>query len=356
MDQNDLIFEWNHQAEVIFGRKKEEVIGKRLADMIIPSRFYFAHKNGVRHFLKTGVGPILNNRTELTALRRDGSEFPIELIVTPIKINDFFVFFAFVRDISDRKLIEAELKLSLSQEKAAREAAEKAIAVRDEFLLIAAHELRTPITSLMLNIQMIRKFFEKIENKNPMEIKEVKHLSAVQSQLDRLNRLIEKVLDISKISTGKLQLKVVEVDLSAVVLGIVATLQGEYNLEGYHFEVHAAQPTVGLWDHTRIEQVVTNLLTNAVKYGKRKPIDIRVESNGEEAILIVKDHGIGIAKNDQTKIFKKFERFSSSEHYPGIGLGLYITQQIIEAHGGSIEVESNLGEGATFTVKLPLQV
>lgn len=355
MDQNGLIFDWNHQAEVIFGRKKEEVIGMRLPEMIIPSRFYFAHENGVSQFLKTKVGPIINKRTELTALRRDGCEFPIELIVTPVKINEIFVFFAFIRDISDRKLIEAELKLLLSQEKVAREAAEVAIAARDEFLLIASHELRTPITSLMLNFQMVKKYFEQIENKNPMEIKEINHLSALQIQLDRLNGLIEKVLDISRISSGKLKLEVTEVDLSALVLGIVALLQEELTRGGYRLEVHVSQPIVGLWDRTRIEQVVTNILTNAMKYGNGKPIVFNVESHNEEAILIVKDHGIGIAEKDQIKIFKKFERFVSSDHYSGMGLGLYITHQIIKAHGGSIKVESNLGEGATFTVKLPIR-
>lgn len=355
MDQHGLIFEWNNQAEVIFERKREDVIGMRLAEMIIPSRFYSAHENGVSHFLKTGVGPILNNRTELTALRRDGSEFPMELIVTPIKLDKSFVFFAFIRDITERKLIETERERLLSQEKSLREAAEIAVAARDDFLIVAAHELKTPLTSIILHVHIIKKYFDKISQKNAIEIKVVNYISLLKMQLDRLSQLIDKVLDVSRVSTGQLKLEEADVELSTLVKEVASSLQGEFTRGGYSVEIHASQPAMGRWDRTRIEQVVTNLLTNAIKYGKGMPIIINVDSDDKEATLTIKDHGIGIAKEDQLKLFKKFERFVCSDHYSGMGLGLYITYQIIKAHGGSIKVESNLGEGATFTVKLPVR-
>lgn len=354
MDQNGLIFEWNNQAEVLFERKREDAIGLRLAEIIIPSRYYSAHESGVKHFLETGEGSILNKRVEFSALRRNGSEFPIELTITPVKVNGIYVFFAFLRDISGRKLAETERENLLAQEKSARKFAEMAVSARDEFLLIASHELKTPLTSLMLQAHMIKKYFDQISNKNPAEEREMKHLSALQVQLDRLSVLIDKLLDVSRVSAGKLKLEITVIDLSALVREIVVFLQEELMKAGYHLEVHADQPIIGLWDRTRIEQIITNLLTNAMKYGNGKPIVIKVESDNIKAILIIEDHGIGIAKDDQVKLFEKFERFASPDHYAGMGLGLYITRQIIEAHGGTINVESELGHGSTFIVKLPL--
>lgn len=355
MDQNGLIFEWNNQAEAIFERKKEDVIGRRLADIIIPSRFHSAHEKGIKHFLATGIGPILNKRIELLALHRNGSEFPTELTVTPVKINDTYMFFAFLRDLTNSKNAEIERENLLQQEISSRKIAERAVAARDEFLLVAAHELKTPLTSLMLQAHMVKKYFDQIPQKTPVDEKVLINFSALQIQLNRLSMLINKVLDISRISEGKLKLELSKVDLSALVHESAGFLQEELIKAECQLKISADVPITGFWDRTRIQQVITNLLTNAIKYGSRKPIAIKLITENEMAILTVEDHGIGIAKEDQEKLFEKFKRLVSSDSYAGMGLGLYITRQIIEAHGSSMKVESEVGQGSTFIVMLPLK-
>ncbi|WP_438000987.1 ATP-binding protein [Sorangium sp. So ce185] len=234
--------------------------------------------------------------------------------------------------------------------------AQSAIALRDEFLSIASHELKTPLTPLSLQIQILtRRAPELCPDKERLAWL-TDRLGLVRRQGERLRRLVDNLLDISRISAGRLALDLEPVRLSEIVRQVVARFHegGEIAESGSRVTVSAGDDGAGNWDRLRLEQVVDNLVSNALKYGQGKPIEIAVDSAGSSATLTIADHGIGIAPENLGRIFGRFERAVSARHYGGLGMGLYITRQLVEALDGSIEVSSVLGEGSTFKVTLPL--
>ena len=176
-----------------------------------------------------------------------------------------------------------------------------------------------------------------------------------ERQINRLTRLIDDMLDIARISSGKLTVTPEPVDLGVLAQEVCERLSEQITGAGCTVLIECAQPVVGEWDRFRIEQVITNLVTNAMKYGAGKPIEVRVSAKDQKALLVVKDHGRGIAQNDQERIFMQFERAVAQNDVTGLGLGLYIVRQILHAHGGSIRVTSEVGKGASFLVELPLR-
>jgi signal transduction histidine kinase len=173
-------------------------------------------------------------------------------------------------------------------------------------------------------------------------------------QTRRLGRLVDSLLDASRISAGRLQLQLEAFDLGELAREVTERLEGEASRAGCALSVELA-PAAGTWDRLRLEQVLVNLLTNALKYAAGRPVHVQVRvAAGERVQLSVRDHGIGIAGEDVERIFGMFERAVPIRHYGGLGLGLSIVRQIVEAHGGRVEVESAPHEGSTFTVSLPL--
>jgi PAS domain S-box-containing protein len=213
---------------------------------------------------------------------------------------------------------------------------------------------RTALTAMVLHIQTLGRSLRR-ETKKPFSLAEAIHkIEAAEQQLSRLTRLIDALLDVSRIAARRLTLNIAEMDLSNTVCE-VATRFAEVSVqEGTPITLFAEAPVVGNWDPLRVEQVVTNLVSNAIKYGHGHPIEITTRVEGQLAHLIVQDHGIGIAEEHLSRIFDRFERAVPSTSYAGLGLGLYITQQIVTAHGGSVEVESELGKGSEFHVWLPI--
>jgi PAS domain S-box-containing protein len=232
--------------------------------------------------------------------------------------------------------------------------AQAAVAARDEFLSIASHELRTPLTALRLALENMRRVStrEAIERLPSQYVERV--LVTAERQGQRLEKLVTALLDVSRIHMGRLELDVEEVELGATVHEALGAIEDEAAQTGSEISVRG-EPVRGFWDRLRISQVVTNLLSNAVKYGAGKPVDVEFGLRGDRARLVVRDHGIGIDPADQAQIFERFERAVSSRNYGGLGLGLYIVKRIVEAHGGTIRVESRPGEGAAFEVELPQQ-
>lgn len=240
--------------------------------------------------------------------------------------------------------------------KRAHQAAQEAIQLRDEFLSVASHELRTPLATLILQVDGLIRFFRKIAPGVPGLDRGIPKAQAARKQADRLEKLIENLLDVSRITSGRLRLEPEMVDLEALVRDVVERQNDDIERAGSIVEISWGAPATGFWDRLRLEQVVTNLLSNAVKYGLSRPIHVSSEVSADRVRLSVRDHGIGIAQADQERIFERFERAASHLSYGGFGLGLWITRQIVESMDGSIRVESNPNDGSTFTVELPLRV
>ena len=228
--------------------------------------------------------------------------------------------------------------------------ARDAIGVRDDFLSMAGHELRTPLTALQLQILSITKMI----NQPDATEKVAARADKAGRNVLRLSSLVNELLDISRISAGRLKLERGAMDMGEAVREVLHRHADELQKNGCEVHFTAAGDVTGNWDRVRIEQIATNLLANAIKYGKGKPIDVRVQRDGDAARLVVQDHGIGISAEDQLRIFQRFERAVSARHFGGLGLGLWIARQLVDAHGGSIQVKSETGHGAMFEVALPL--
>lgn len=231
--------------------------------------------------------------------------------------------------------------------------AQEAIRARDSFLSVASHELNTPLTSLSLSVLALqRALLRTAQGLQPAEVAEAK-LASVQRQVARMTKLVHELLDVSRITAGKLQLEPEEVDLVVLAREMVARFADDLSRAGCELRLEVPPSVVGFWDPLRVEQVLQNLVSNAIKYGRGRPIKVRIDADERWARLVVRDEGIGISPEGQARLFQRFERLASERHYGGFGLGLWIVKQIVEALGGTIHVESELGKGSVFTVELP---
>ena len=226
--------------------------------------------------------------------------------------------------------------------------AREALVLREQFVVMAGHELRTPLTALLLSLENLRR-------RGPEEPPEAlrRRISQCRNQALQLKRLINELLDVTRLTRDGLRLDAEEVELTSFVEDTLQKMRPELERAGCSISFARGEPLVGWWDRLRLEQVLTHLLTNASKYGSGQPIQVELASTPEHAVIRVRDHGIGIAPEDQERIFQRFERAVSEKNYGGLGLGLWISRELLGLMGGRIEVQSTPGEGATFTVYLP---
>lgn len=238
-----------------------------------------------------------------------------------------------------------------------RQQLEDTVRVRDEFITLASHELKTPLTSLRLQTQLFQRSASKaLQGDSSVYSKsKVDQLNEqTEKQVVRLVRLVEDMLDIARIRSGRLSLHRTEFDLCVLVKDCVEQMLPRFVSSGFpapSFEV--CESSVGRWDVRRVEQAVNNLLKNALRYGQKRPIVLSVRSSADHAVLSVRDQGIGIEAGAQKKIFDRYERAVDANEVSGLGLGLFITRQIAEAHGGAVTVQSEVGKGSTFDLILP---
>lgn len=232
--------------------------------------------------------------------------------------------------------------------------AQEALRTRDEFLSIASHELKTPLTSMLLNLQLILKriYDTKTQTEEINEITKMVEVSVQQSR--RMARLINDLLNVSVVSTGRLKIEKEKINLSDFIEEIIQSFSARLSKSNIKVIYNKPQAITGSLDKIRIEQVISNLLSNAIKYGNRKPISVELVKDGKKAVLKIKDHGIGVTKEDLPHIFGRFKRAVDPRDYTGLGVGLYISQQIIDAHKGRLSVESRKGKGSVFIIELPL--
>ena len=228
--------------------------------------------------------------------------------------------------------------------------ARNAIKMRDDFLSIASHEIRTPLTALKMQIYLIEKASAK-ESDNPQLEQISKTTKRASVLIKKLSTLQEVLMDLAQIRLGKIEIKRVETNITDVISETVGHLMPDANRLGIEVSLEYSDTIIGVIDPLRLSQVATNLINNAIKYGDGKPIEVKVFKEDDFVVIKVKDHGPGIAFDKQNKIFERFERVNDDPAVSGLGLGLFISKQIVEAHGGSIFIESALGNGAVFTAK-----
>lgn len=322
----------------------------------------------------TGRSLLLSEVTHeyLASVARDHADLvrlralqPHSIMVVPVVARER-VLGVFTLAVCHRDRRYTERELGLAEELARRvgnavdnarlyQEARQAIQTRDEFLSIASHELRVPLAALQIQLQALERNVREEMATYPPAARTVEALERAVRQTWRLIRLLDQLLDVGRIAAGKLTIEPEELDLSALVQDVVNSFSYELRRAGCAATVNTQGSVVGWWDRLRIEQVVTNLISNAVKYAPGRPIEITVARTGNNVRLTVKDHGPGIPPDKVGKIFERFEQGTARNGRTGLGLGLYITRQIVQAHGGSIRVESKPGEGTTFIVDLPVE-
>ncbi|NKE65467.1 hybrid sensor histidine kinase/response regulator [Ramlibacter sp. RBP-2] len=228
---------------------------------------------------------------------------------------------------------------------------ERAVRMRDDFMSMVSHELRTPLNTLYLQAQLRRKALE-AGRFDAAALRKI--VERDERQIRSMIRLIDDMLDVSRLRTGRLAVVPAPCDLAALVARVVDAFGEQASASGAPLTLQAPPQLPVQCDEFRIEQVLSNLLTNAFRYGGGKPVQVRLAQDGDRAVLAVTDHGMGIAQEHHARIFEQFERAEGAKQAPGLGLGLFIARQIVRAHGGRIELRSAPGEGSTFTIVLPL--
>jgi two-component system, LuxR family, sensor kinase FixL len=343
-DRTGRIVMVNPQASHLFGYPPAELVGHSI-EILIPVRYRKQHpKHRTRYFEEPKTRPMGAGGLELFGLRKDGSEFPAEISLSPLETEDGRVAITAIRDVSERRRAE--------QERARLIQAQEAVRQRDEFLSVAAHELRTPLTAMQLQLQGLQRLLERHGEEATRRF--AQRAEKVLRQGRRLDRLVGTLLDVSRVVAGRLQLETSRVDLAALVREVVEDLQMQAQEADCAISMSIPEELYLVCDRFRIEQVIVNLMTNAIKYGAGRPIEVCVKSERDLVIVSVTDQGIGIAPEDAERIFERFERAAPASHYGGMGLGLYISRHLIEAHGGRLSLRSDVGRGASFLVELPI--
>jgi PAS domain S-box-containing protein len=340
--RDGLIVFANRTAEQLFGWDPGQLVGQPI-ELLLPARYRILHQLHRQAYHGAPRARPMSLGLDLSGLRKDGQEFAAEVSLSPLTVGGEVHAIAAVRDVTERKQLEERAQLYRKAQEEVRE--------RDEFLSIASHELRTPVTALQLQLQLIQRAASRSGDDLPEEVGE--KLATLERQSRRIGVLVNALLDVSRLRLGRLELHREAVELTALVRETASQLAPDGARAGSALEVVAQGPVEGQWDRLRLEQVLTNLLSNAFKFGQGKPITLTVGCDGERAVLGVQDGGLGIAPADQQRVFGRFERAVPTHRFGGLGLGLYIAREIVEAHGGEISLASTPGAGTTFTITLP---
>lgn len=363
MDINGHILTWNTGARRLKGYEASEIIGSHFSRFYTPEDISRKHPDfELKQAIKNG-----SYEEEGWRIGKNGKRFWANIVITTLydSLGIHRGFSKVTRDLTERKIatdklqsayetLEKRVEERTAELAQAKEIAENAVKARDEFLSIASHELRTPLTSLKLQIQMRKRALAK-QDFSILTLNKLKTMADDDDkQINRITRLVDDMLDITQITSGKMSIGKERTDLNLLVSDVLRRFEPQFEENKIRFKLIMEPNIYGIWDQYRIEQVFTNLLTNAIKYGDKKDIEITVKKNANFAILIVRDNGIGIKLEDHARIFQQFERAVHASDISGLGLGLYIVKKIIDSHKGTIQVESGLKKGSSFIVHLPI--
>ena len=341
------VLEWNARAEAMFGWTRDEARGRDMASMIIPLQYRENHRRGLQRFLATGEGPVLNRLLSMSAVRRDGSEFPIELSISPLKTGETITFCGFVTDITDRKRAEAEiqqlndeLEKRIQQRTAQLEVANQEL---ESFSYSVSHDLRAPLRHVQGYVAMLQRATEGI-----LSEKARRHLKIINDASMEMGQLIDDLLEFSRM--GRSEMRQGRVSLEELVQ--YAIDRSEMATRGRNIIWQIAPLPMVIGDGSMLRQVLVNLVGNAIKYTrKREPAKIEIGTAGEEderVIVFVRDNGAGFDMNYAHKLFGVFQRLHRAEEFEGTGIGLATVRRVLSRHGGRVWAEGAVGSGATF--------
>ena len=349
------IIEFNPQAEITFGYKRETVIGQQIDKLIIPPALRARHREALARYLSTGAASVIGKRIELTAMRSNGSEFPVELSLTSISTKTQPMFTAYIRDLTEQKKQEEIRERSRDLEEQNLRIQE-ASRLKSEFLANMSHELRTPLNAVIGFAEVL------VDGKaGAVNAEQREYLNDILTSGQHLLQLINDVLDLAKIEAGRMELDAETFSIKTAaeeVCAIMRPIAAKKNIT-IALQPPANEDEVTL-DLRKFKQILYNLLSNAIKFshdGGEIKIVMGVDAR-QQLRIQVNDSGIGIKGDDLPRIFREFEQLESgaARRFPGTGLGLALTKRIIELHKGSIEVESEFGKGSTFSITLPRSV
>ncbi|MCU0240636.1 MAG: PAS domain S-box protein, partial [Pyrinomonadaceae bacterium] len=351
MNHEGLIIEFNPACEKTFGFTREEAIGQKMGDLIVPPQFKDAHNNGLKNYLSTGKHNVLGQRIEITAIRKNGIEFPVELAITPIFLPDSPpMFTGYLRDITERKMAEEELRQAIEKSEAANKA-------KSQFLAMMSHEIRTPLNAII--------GMSDLGLEADSETERAELMKTINSNSEMLLSIINDILDFSKIEAGQLDIEKTSFNLIEVVEYVNKLLSFKASAKGLNLlcDIDKDISFRVIGDSNRLRQILLNLVGNAVKFTEKGKILLetkihRVSPKYVEVIFSVSDTGIGISEEKQKIIFDKFSQadISTTRKYGGSGLGLSISKSLVELMNGEISVESRIGYGSKFTVKMPFEI
>ncbi|HEY6475235.1 MAG TPA: PAS domain-containing sensor histidine kinase [Polyangia bacterium] len=343
LDKEGRVQTWNAGAALIKGYQRDEIVGKSI------ELFYTREDrdNGRPARLLAEAAREGRVEDEGWRVRKDGTRFWADVVITALRddAGETIGFAKVTRDLTERQHGEEERR----RLDAERIRAEEALRIRDEFLSIASHELKTPLTALQIELYGMRELGGQSTDERMS-----RKLGRASRNADRLSRLIEMLMDVSRIATGRLTLRPEPFDLSDAVNRVAETMRGTAEQARCEFSCRTPGPIPGTWDRLRVEQVVMNVLANAFRYGAGAPVMLSASVENGEAIVQIRDHGPGVPPDDFGRIFERFERGSPKQDRGGLGLGLYLSREIAQAHGGSIAGRNLPDGGAVFTLRLPL--
>ena len=338
-DSDDNIISWNKGAQTIFGYTEEEALGKSLI-MIIPERYRDAHKKGLERVNSTGEKRIIGKTVEMVGMRKDGSEFPLDLSLSTWKIGTRRLYSGILRDVTGRKQADEKLKQTLAE-------LERSNKDLEQFAYAASHDLQEPLRTVSNFSQLLAKRY-----KGELDAKADQFIGFIVDGTTRMQEMIDNLLAYSRVSTRAKPFE--PTDFKTVFDQALANVKIAIEESGA-IVTHDPLPTV-MADASQMVQLFQNLLSNAIKFRKEKPrITVSAAQRGNEWLFSVEDNGIGITPEFMENIFKMFQREHPSAEYPGTGVGLAICKKIVERHGGRIWVESQAGKGSTFYFTIPVR-